>query len=147
MKTAQKIDVQKEWKVLGFTEDVTTCDCCGRVDLKGTLALENISSGDINHYGIICGSKISKQTKKDIQEKLIQISADSIKKAQSEFYQTQEKRDYDYHMITREPRFNVNQSWEERKVIIDETMEFARKADEVKKKIAKKYSLKDFPAV
>lgn len=42
--------------ILGYTDDITTCDCCGKVDLKGTYAID--LNGDISYYGSVCAFKI-----------------------------------------------------------------------------------------
>lgn len=41
---------------LGFTEEVTACDCCGRTDLKGTYAIEDMQNGGIMYYGCVCAA-------------------------------------------------------------------------------------------
>lgn len=44
------------FKLLGITDEITTCDCCGRSNLKCTVALEN-EAGEIVHYGRDCAGK------------------------------------------------------------------------------------------
>lgn len=39
-------------KILGFIEEITTCDCCGKSGLKGTLAVD--IDGAILYYGSTC---------------------------------------------------------------------------------------------
>jgi hypothetical protein len=43
-------------KVLGINDDVTTCECCGRPNLKATVVLET-EHGDIRHYGRDCAAR------------------------------------------------------------------------------------------
>lgn len=48
--------------VLGTTDDVTTCELCGREDLRGTTALEVLDAdgngtGELLHYGSDCGAR------------------------------------------------------------------------------------------
>lgn len=43
-------------KFLGTTDDVTTCDCCGRKDLKSTVALD-LGEGDQVYYGVTCAAR------------------------------------------------------------------------------------------
>lgn len=45
------------YKFLGITDEVTTCDCCGRVDLKATTVLERAEDGVIVHFGSQCGAR------------------------------------------------------------------------------------------
>lgn len=44
------------FKILGITDEITNCDCCGRSNLKCTVALES-ETGDIVHYGRDCAGK------------------------------------------------------------------------------------------
>jgi len=49
-------DVAKSVRYLGTSDDVTTCDCCGRKDLKSTVAL-SIDDADPVYFGVICAAK------------------------------------------------------------------------------------------
>jgi hypothetical protein len=42
-------------KLLGYTEEVTVCDCCGKSNLACTVALET-EIGEIVHYGRTCAA-------------------------------------------------------------------------------------------
>ena len=42
-------------KILGTTDENTTCDKCGKTNLKGTVALE--TGEGIVHYGTTCAAK------------------------------------------------------------------------------------------
>jgi len=42
-------------KILGVTDEVTTCGCCGRNGLKKTIALEIDET--LTHYGTTCATK------------------------------------------------------------------------------------------
>lgn len=43
-------------KLLGISDDVTTCDCCGRTGLKRTVAME-IGDGSLPvYYGTSCAA-------------------------------------------------------------------------------------------
>lgn len=47
----------KVFQVLGTTDEVTTCDCCGREDLKGTIVLKYMTeerAGEIAYFGSTC---------------------------------------------------------------------------------------------
>lgn len=45
------------YRVLGTTDTVTTCEICGRVDLKGTLVLT--CNGEITYAGSDCGAQLA----------------------------------------------------------------------------------------
>lgn len=40
-------------KILGWTDEVTVCDCCGKCDLSGTFACE-LEGGEEVNYGSVC---------------------------------------------------------------------------------------------
>lgn len=46
-------DMDMTFKVLGITDAVSTCDCCGKKNLKKAVELEN-PEGDIVFYGTDC---------------------------------------------------------------------------------------------
>lgn len=41
---------------LGNTDEVDTCDCCGRTNLKATVALET-EAGAVVYYGVTCAAR------------------------------------------------------------------------------------------
>lgn len=50
------------FKILGLTDERTTCECCGKVNLKCTVALEHVDAeghgtGNITYYGRDCASR------------------------------------------------------------------------------------------
>lgn len=51
-------------KILGITNDVTTCECCGRTDLKRTVVIGHTDADgnvtDILHYGTNCAARVTK---------------------------------------------------------------------------------------
>ena len=51
MSTADKI-----LRALGTDDSVNVCDCCGRTNLKATVAFET-KSGDVVHFGFVCASR------------------------------------------------------------------------------------------
>ena len=46
-----------EWfmEIKGITDSVTTCDCCGKTNLKRTVAIET-ENGEIVYYGTSCAA-------------------------------------------------------------------------------------------
>lgn len=44
------------YKILGIGDDVTDCQCCGKSDLKATVALKVIDSGEVVRYGRTCAA-------------------------------------------------------------------------------------------
>lgn len=55
-------------KVLGWTDDTTACDCCGKSDLSGTFGVET-DAGEIVHYGSVCVRRAFNMTAKEFRAK------------------------------------------------------------------------------
>ncbi len=53
-------------RFLGTTDDVTTCDHCGKPNLKNTVAL-SIGGGDAVYYGVTCAARALRRTAKEIR--------------------------------------------------------------------------------
>ena len=54
-------------RYLGTTDDVTTCDCCGRTGLKSTVAIEMHDDADPVYYGVTCAAHALKTTAKEVR--------------------------------------------------------------------------------
>lgn len=46
----------EEYRVVGVSDDVTTCECCGRFGLKRTVALMD-RDGAVRHFGSQCAAR------------------------------------------------------------------------------------------
>ena len=59
------------YRVLGTTDEVTECEHCGRVDLKGTVRLGILDADgnveDVTHFGAVCGARAAGWTAKDLR--------------------------------------------------------------------------------
>ncbi len=53
-------------RYLGTTDEVDACDCCGRKDLKSTVAIET-DDGQTVYYGVTCAAKALKTTAKAVK--------------------------------------------------------------------------------
>lgn len=51
---------------LGTTDEVSTCDCCGRSELKSTVAL-SIDGGDAVYYGVVCAARTLGRSAKEVR--------------------------------------------------------------------------------
>lgn len=63
-------------KILGLTDAVNTCDCCGKKNLKRTVAVEQ-NDGGIEYYGVICASN------KHLNKTLSQIRSEAQENKES----------------------------------------------------------------
>jgi hypothetical protein len=63
---------RKVFKVLGTTDEVTECEHCGRVDLKGTIRLGVLDAdgnvAGVTHFGAVCGARAAGWTTKEIRK-------------------------------------------------------------------------------
>jgi len=81
-----------EKKILGFTDEITTCDCCGKVDLKGTYAVD--FEGDIAYYGSVCAFKVhavSYDEQKEVKKAFVKRvkATEKLKQMEAEYNGTQ----------------------------------------------------------
>jgi hypothetical protein len=53
-------------KVLGFTDEKTVCECCGKSGLKGTYAVE--VDGMLTYFGSTCAFKKHGVAKEDMKK-------------------------------------------------------------------------------
>lgn len=54
-------------KILGITNDVTTCECCGRSDLKATIVIGNDDGTVLGYFGSQCATKYVRGTAMKIE--------------------------------------------------------------------------------
>jgi hypothetical protein len=58
-------------KIIGFTDKVNTCDCCGRSDLKGTYCI-SIDGVEL-YYGVSCAANATNYTTEVIKKEVKKI--------------------------------------------------------------------------
>ncbi len=51
---------------LGTTDEVSTCDCCGKTNLKSTLAL-SVDGGEAVYYGVVCAARAIGRSEKEVR--------------------------------------------------------------------------------
>jgi|694.fasta_scaffold84330_2 hypothetical protein len=88
--------MEAEKIILGFTEEITDCDCCGKSDLKGTYAIS--LNGYISYFGSVCAFKIhavsykeQKEIKKECKRRV--KAADKLKQMEADYNGTQYQMD------------------------------------------------------
>lgn len=64
-----------KFKMLGIS-DKPECDCCGKKNLKSSVVLENLDSGEIVYFGVDCASKAMRQR---YMGKTYKISREAVK--------------------------------------------------------------------
>lgn len=63
----------RAYKILGFNADVCECDVCGKSELKGTYAMEDLETGEIFRAGSTCGAKMAGWTTKVFTKKVKEV--------------------------------------------------------------------------
>ena len=79
--TSHNTEQAKVNKILGINDEVTTCECCGRINLKHTVVISFDGGSTVGgHFGCVCASKIMKTSAKATKEaaKSAQDEADRI---------------------------------------------------------------------
>jgi hypothetical protein len=79
-------------KALYITDEVDTCDCCGRTALKATVAMK-LDNGGILHYGRTCAARNSGKSQKKIREEIYMEEAAKHSRADWEYRTSNECRD------------------------------------------------------
>lgn len=70
------------YRILGTTDDVTSCHCCGRTDLKSTVVLTVLDidgnpTGE-TYYGSTCAAKAVKRSARDLRDAMTRLSSRRI---------------------------------------------------------------------
>lgn len=69
----------KKYQIIGTTDDVNTCDCCGRTNLKKTVILKDTESSEEVYFGTECAAKALNWTIKEVN-KLAKAETERIQK-------------------------------------------------------------------
>jgi hypothetical protein len=64
-------------KIIGYTDSVNECDCCGRTELKGTYCIE--LDGVELYYGSVCAFKAHGVTEEEKEVALIEFKAKKVR--------------------------------------------------------------------
>jgi hypothetical protein len=59
----------KRYTILGTTDEHTSCDCCGRSDLKSTVAMRDNETDKDVFFGVVCAAHMRGVTSKEIKSK------------------------------------------------------------------------------
>lgn len=105
MNTITEKEIITVYKNLGFTEDVTSCDCCGRVDLKGTYAIENTLTGEIGYLGCVCAASRMNWSKKEFITKYKAEEREQAINARKEYHESAEYIEYNEWLASLNIRF------------------------------------------
>ena len=88
--TTAEYTTEKKYRILGFNDDQCSCDICGKQELKGTYAMEDLSTGEIFRAGSSCGAKMAGWTIKELVAKYKSGEKENLEAAKKEFRQSAE---------------------------------------------------------
>lgn len=71
-------------KALGTTDAVTACDCCGKSNLKMTVAMQ-LDDGEVVHYGRTCAARNTGKTTPQINSEIKIEAARKVAAARAEY--------------------------------------------------------------
>jgi hypothetical protein len=129
------------YRNLGFTDSVTDCDCCGKTDLKGTYAIENLMTGDIMYFGCICAANRMNWSKKEFVTKYKSEEKEQNDAARAEYRISSEMKQYNT-WVSNLPDTATDTGWELRMSLLKEEGPAYKNALEVKKiELQAKYPL------
>lgn len=77
MPKIERKNLERQYKVLGIVDDVNECGCCGRINLKATVAMESYTSGEVHYFGSHCAllmKLISVEEEKEFKKKIARIA-------------------------------------------------------------------------
>lgn len=69
------------FEVLGISDEVTACDCCGKSNLKRTVCIHDNESGETKYFGTTCATAPVKGFGVDKEVKEAINKADRLNKA------------------------------------------------------------------
>jgi hypothetical protein len=105
--TTTQTTARRIFRVLGSTNDVTTCELCGRDDLRGTLVLEVVDAdgngtGELLHYGSDCGARAAGWTVADMGKRVraAEKAAAEAEAAERNRRNREQHRAYAAHLIS-----------------------------------------------
>lgn len=88
----------KAYRVRGTTNDVTDCEQCGRVELRGTVMMQPLDAegnddGDVAYFGTSCAATATGWTQREVKAR--GKSADEINRAHQEAFRMEHDMRFD----------------------------------------------------
>jgi hypothetical protein len=123
-------------RALGTDDSVNTCDCCGKTDLKFTVAIE-LDNGEIVHYGQVCAGRNTGKTRPQINAEIKSEAARILDAARTEFRGSDEYVAY----VARLAERNLNRAILPGVASMEYVHEAAEAEDAARRRIASKFGL------
>ncbi|MEY4672444.1 MAG: hypothetical protein RL148_228 [Planctomycetota bacterium] len=74
------MQASKNLQIVGVTDEISTCDCCGRNDLKRAVALKN-ADGAVVYFGTSCAAQALNWTDKAVTVAAKKAHAEALEAA------------------------------------------------------------------
>ena len=58
----------RKFEFLGTTDEHTSCDCCGKKNLKSTVAIRNLDIGEDVFFGVTCAARALKMQVAEVRK-------------------------------------------------------------------------------
>lgn len=84
----------KKFHVLGSTDAVNTCDCCGKTGLKATWQIEMIDTGERFFYGSVCVTHNTARTRSELNRMQAAYDDERLTAAKAEYSTRPERAAY-----------------------------------------------------
>lgn len=78
------------YKTLAIVDDVNACDCCGKSNLKSTVAMER-DDGEVLYFGSVCATRHSGRDAKVIKSEAKAAYEEKVAAARKELRNSQEE--------------------------------------------------------
>lgn len=85
------------YRTLAIVDDVNTCDCCGKSNLKSTVAMER-DDGEVLYFGSVCATRHSGRESKVIRKEAVDALAVKKAAAHKEMYGSTEHANFQTRM-------------------------------------------------
>lgn len=126
-------------RALGTDDSINECDCCGRVDLKFTVAIE-LDSGEIVHYGQVCAGRNTGKSRSQIAVEIKTESTRVRAAANAEYHASLEFVAYQVKLTQRNRDRSVSPGVASMKYVEVEALA----DDAARARIAAKHGLKSY---
>lgn len=126
-------------KALGIDDAVSTCDCCGKSNLKFTVVIE-LDDGEIVHYGQVCATRNTGKSRPTLNAEIKAESQRIRDAANAEYRASPERIAYEAKIAERNNRSDILPGIASMRFIEQESAA----ADEARARIAAKFGLKPY---
>jgi len=123
------------YTTLAIVDDVTSCDCCGKQNLKSTVAMER-DDGEVMYFGSICATRHSGRGAKEIRSEAKRAHDANVKTATIRYRHSNEAIGYAVK-LAEASRLGIRPG----KAFAEFVRDAGRAADEKRKELASQFRI------